>query len=127
VSDELFADVRTFPDYHRIPERAPGSFDEELALRAMASRIRRREARYLEKLATKYRVSEIPGLDSPFNASVISIPRTIPDTPPPMPIPESRPAGLVSGLSKEGPPPNLFNQPSVESAPETTEKSVIPL
>jgi hypothetical protein len=88
----------------------------------MASRIRRREVRYLGKLAAKYRINEILDTDSPFNASVISIPLPIPDIAIPMPIPDLRPVGF----SKEGPPPNLFNHPSVEKAPESTEKSVTP-
>lgn len=99
---------RISSDYHSIPERAPGSFDEELALRAMAHRIRQREAKYLEKLATKYRITEIL-VDSPFNSSSISIPLPIPDIDPPMPMPNARPPGFVTELPEDVPPRNPFH------------------
>jgi hypothetical protein len=62
----------------------------------MASRIRRREVKYLEKLATKYRVYETL-FDSPYNASVLSIPDYVPT-----PMPNHGPAGFGSGLPHEG-------------------------
>jgi hypothetical protein len=62
----------------------------------MASRIRRREVKYLEKLATKYRVYETL-FDSPYNASVLSIPDYVPT-----PMPNPGPAEFGSGLPNEG-------------------------
>jgi hypothetical protein len=100
--------------FRSIPERAPGSFDEELALRSLAHRIRRREVKYLEKLATKYRTTEML-VGSPFNASSISIPLPIPDIAPPMSMPNPRPTGCVIELPEEGgiPPSISFGQSGV--------------
>jgi hypothetical protein len=74
-------------------------------LRLLASRIRRREVKYLEKLATKYRIKEILEFDSPYNASVLSIPDYVP---PPIPIPESEPAGFRGGPSNDESSSNPF-------------------
>jgi hypothetical protein len=70
--------------------------------------------KYLEKLATKYRVTEML-VDSPFNASNISIPLPIPDITPPTFMPNPRPTGCVIELPEEGaaPPPISFRQPGV--------------
>ena len=82
----------------------------------MAHRLRRREMRYFEKLATKYRVKPFE-FDSPYTASVLSIPDYVP---PPMPNPG--PAGFSCGFASEGPLPNPF-RPSV---PETNEVPPFP-
>jgi hypothetical protein len=94
--------LRKTTDSRRIPERAPGSFNEELALRVMANRIRRREVRYLEKLATKYRLAKSLDYDSPYNASMLSIPDFVP------PMPNQGPNEINFGFSTEGPSSNPF-------------------
>jgi hypothetical protein len=87
----------------------------------MANRLRRREVKYFEKLATKYRVKTFE-FDSPYNASVLSIPDYVP---PPMPNPG--PGAFNCGHGAGGPPPNPFRPsvPEVDKTPSEDQVIVI--